>query len=275
MTAHDPLTNAYYRDIKGRPVMTPEEEKTWGELLRGPRRQEAIGRFWEGHLRFVVFFAERLRGHGVPMADLVSEGNIGLYEGAVRYDPTRGKFLTYAMWWVRRRMLRLVQDNASVVRIPNNRYQKGYVGWLAHKSRYCYPEAEEGLFHWPHDAHVDGQPKENGSPREFPTPGPSVDDQSLDAVDAVLIRECIDELPDREAQVVRRYFGFGDDGECQTLTRIGEDLQICKERVRQIREEALDRIRKRLSARKTVSALLARANGKTPPGARTKQEETS
>src|SRR5574338_388679 len=116
----DQALRAYLRAIAKSPRLSPEEEQELGRRIKAdPRDEAALRRLVEGNLRFVVHYAKRYRGYGVPFLDLIHEANLGLMEAARRFDPDRNvKFITYAVWWVRQAILHALSEQTRVFAIP-------------------------------------------------------------------------------------------------------------------------------------------------------------
>ncbi|MGE5814764.1 MAG: sigma-70 family RNA polymerase sigma factor, partial [Acidobacteriota bacterium] len=116
----DEALRAYLRQIARSPRLTPEAEQELGRRIKAnPLDEDALRRLVEGNLRFVVHYAKRYRGYGVPFLDLIHEANLGLIEAARRFDPGRKvKFITYAVWWVRQAILHALSEQARVFSIP-------------------------------------------------------------------------------------------------------------------------------------------------------------
>src|SRR5437660_1529573 len=110
---------AYLREIAKLPRLTPDEERDLGGRIQRDRDDEALARLVECNLRFVVSYAKRYRGFGLPFLDLIHEGNLGLIEAARRFDPSRNvKFITYAVWWVREAMMHVLADQTRAFSFP-------------------------------------------------------------------------------------------------------------------------------------------------------------
>ena len=254
----------YLRDIKSYPLLTRAEEAELGRRAR-VGDGEALERLVCSNLRFVVSIAKRYQHHGVPLADLIDEGNLGLIRAAARYDEAKGaKFISYAVWWVRQAIVQAIADHGHAVRVPLGRAGTLYrIGRRANLLR-------QGLGREPRAAEIAEDlaisdeemsitipisrralsldaPMGDGSEmtlldylRDDIAAPPDDDAMTGDLSDSV--DSALAALPPREAKVLRMYFGF-ERGEAVTLERIGEKLGVTRERVRQIKDRALWRIR--------------------------------
>jgi RNA polymerase primary sigma factor len=255
----------YLKDISRFPQFSPAEEQVIASSAR-QGSQEARQRLVESNLRFVVALAKKYARSGYPIHDLINEGNMGLLEAASRFDPDRGvRFITYAGWWVRQAILAEIAHNGQVFRLPPKLKHELYkfqtrVSELTQKLG-RKPSVEEI------SAHLDLSEDDvwemiQGPPSEISleTPIGSEDemrledllrDRSLTPVDEELIRKSleeqlyflVDQLDDKERAIVERRFGLGD-REPETLAQIGADLKLSRERVRQIEERALEKLRR-------------------------------
>lgn len=209
----------YLKEIGTEPLLSREQE---AELARRIREgdEEAVGRLVEANLRFVVSIAKRYQNRGVPLSDLVNEGNLGLIRAARRFDERRGvRFISYAVFWVRQAILQAIADGGEARGTEEMR--------IRHVSLEA-PIWESG------DMSL-----------EDVVPDESLDgpDERIEADD---LRHAVDSsltcLPEREQLILRLYFGL-DDGEPRTLGEIGARLRISRERARQLKERALARLR--------------------------------
>ncbi len=254
----------YLREIARYPLIDRDEE---ARLARGIRRgeKEALDKLVRSNLRFVVSVSKKYQNRGVPLSDLINEGNLGLIKAAHRFDETKGiKFISYAVWWVRQAILQALAEQSRIVRIPLNRAgmlhrvskkkallfqelgREPTAGEIAQALGSGLEEVEETLAiarsHLSLDAPM--VPGEDSClmdclpDRLSPGPDEATFARALnDALDVAL-----DTLEAREAVVLRRYFGLGD-LEAVSLEEIGTDLEITRERVRQIKERALERLK--------------------------------
>lgn len=261
---------AYLRGIARLPRLTVEEERELGRRIKDHGDEDALRRLVEGNLRFVVSYAKRYRGLGVPFLDLIHEGNLGLIEGARRFDPDRNvKFITYAVWWVRQAITHALSMQVRAFSLPQK-----LSGAAARLGREV-AELTEQLDRAPtsreiaddmdlSEGEVDALIRIGASDLSLSdrigagqgeADGPELADLLESAeppVEADLVRralsrrvrEALDELDDKEREVVSLRFGLDRDGEMRTLQEIGETLDLSRERIRQIESRAKDKLRR-------------------------------
>jgi RNA polymerase primary sigma factor len=240
-----------------------EEEATLQDARRG--NQLAIDRVITANLRFVVSVALEYQGRGVPLADLIAEGNVGLLEALTRFDENRGfKFISYAVWWIRQAILNALKRTSAVI-MPANRQEDmdrmarrwgqmtqelGRVPTLeevAKDMKISRKRAERALRCVRPDLSLDTPLDATGEQTlinllESDEANPDEWVENRDQADLV-VQSLGDSLDSREAQVIRAYFGL--DGEDRsTLGEIGKNLGVTRERVRQIRNRALYKLRR-------------------------------
>jgi len=218
----------------------------------------------QANLRFVVRVAREYHDRGLSLIELISEGNLGLLEAVQRFDETRGfKFITYAVWWIRQAILRALAEHGKIARPPLSRVNdlqkvERWTSILAQKlGRDPTPEeianSAELSLERTHNALYMAQPDVSMDTPTVPderepliaifaarTPDPA--DCYERAALSHTLQTCLDSLDRRERLVVRAYFGL-DYQKPQTLEQIGEQLNLTRERVRQLRDQALDKMR--------------------------------
>jgi len=237
----------------------------------------------EASLAFVVKAAKDYRGLGVPLEDLVNEGNLGLLEAARRFDAKRGtRFVTYAIWWIRKAMIQALEQQARVVRLPNYQIrgardaraaEKELAGTLGRK-----PTRDEvaallpgragtvllrgGLQH--HEVGLDdpGPASDRGKlAKQLPDRGQSsAEDLLIHEQSLRLLLDAVEDLTTQQRRIVSDRFGLSGEP-VLTLKTIGEDLGLSRERVRQIESEALSRLRRLLDGKKARRPSLRRRDG--------------
>ena len=254
----------YLRDISSSEPLTAETEIALAHRIR-KGDQRARDKLVASNLRFVVSVAREYQNHGVPLADLISAGNMGLMTAAERFDGTRGfKFISYAVWWIRQAIHQSLAQDTRVVRLPINRidllHNIAKVSREIRQSEEADPDPEtiaeklgvsvdmvqDTLLRardvWSLDASFKDDDDHSllhilaDSSQKAP---------DLDVVDESVkdqVRMVLDTLDAREAEVLRLYFGLGDE-EAMTLEEIGTRFSLTRERVRQIKEKALRRLR--------------------------------
>ena len=254
----------YLRDIASSEPLSGEEEI---ELARQIRRgnQNARDKLVNANLRFVVSVAREYQNHGVPLADLISAGNMGLMTAAERFDGTRGfKFISYAVWWIRQAIHQSLAQDSRVVRLPINRidllHNISKVSRELRQSNEVEPEPEviakalgvsvemvqDTLMRardvWSLDASFK-EDDDHSLLHVLPdSTQSSPDNQVVEESVRNQVEMVLETLDGREAEVLRLYFGLGDE-EPMTLEEIGVRFNLTRERVRQIKEKALRRLR--------------------------------
>ena len=256
----------YLEEIGDFEPLNPDREVELAiQIKKG--NHNALEELVKANLRFVVSVAKDYQGQGLPLTDLINEGNLGLIKAAGRFDETRGfKFISYAVWWIRQSILQALAEHSRIVRLPLNR-----VGTISKITK-----TAEKL-----EAEIERSPNEKEIGRQLNmTPDEVIDamrisrrHQSLNApfrdgdknslIDIIKdenqlepdtplmndslkdeIRNSLDTLKDRERMVIKMYFGIERDY-ALTLNEIGEEFNLTRERVRQIKEKAIRRLRHR------------------------------
>lgn len=256
----------YLEEIGGYSPLQPDEEVELARLIR-KGQYKALDKLVKANLRFVISVAKEYQGQGLPLQDLISEGNLGLIKAAQRFDETRGfKFISYAVWWIRQSILQALAEQSRVVRLPLNRVgainkigraleqlEKAYgrepsMEEIADKMEMTAYEVADVLKTSARHLSLDEPFKEEEgnslldvleSDRYAP-PDDSLMQESLQ----VEIDKVLSTLKPREAEIIRLYFGLDGDRPL-TLEEIGEHFKLTRERVRQIKEKALRRLRHR------------------------------
>ena len=258
----DSILSTYLRDIgDSSPLSGPEE----ADLARRIRAGDGFARnaLVEANLRFVVSVAKEYQGRGLSLAELISAGNVGLITAAERFDETRGfKFISYAVWWVRQSILQTLMEQ-STVRVPVNRIdmlskitrtlerlqQRGEEPTLqrvADSLGCSVQEVEQTMVSGQAVRSLDA-PFEGGAERclldlLWDQDQMNVEEQVLEFTLQQDIHSALDALVPREAEVLRLYYGIGKD-KAMTLDQIGIRFRLTRERVRQIKEIALSKLR--------------------------------
>ncbi len=255
----------YLQEIGKVDLLTPEEEVNLAQKIKDGD-QEALERLTKANLRFVVSVAKQYQNQGLSLSDLINEGNLGLIKAAQRFDETRGfKFISYAVWWIRQSILQALAEQSRIVRLPLNK-----VGSL-NKINRAFSELEQEFEREP-------SPEELAELLEIPTEevettlGVAARHVSMDApfidgednslldvlennstpdTDAALeyreslrkeIERSLNTLTDRQADVIKLYFGIGIEHP-MSLEDIGDKFGLTRERVRQIKDKAINKLR--------------------------------
>lgn len=254
----------YLQEIGRVDLLTPDQEIELAiKIRRGDRN--ALERLTKANLRFVVSVAKQYQNQGLSLGDLINEGNLGLIKAAKRFDETRGfKFISYAVWWIRQSILQALAEQSRIVRLPLNR-----VGAL-NKIGKAYSNLEQEFEREPSAlelaqeldmdvSEISDNLKIAGRHVSMDAPFAQGEENSLlDVIendqqpspDYVLMNEslkseiarALSTLSDREAEVIKLYFGLNKE-HSMTLEEIGERFNLTRERVRQIKEKAIRRLR--------------------------------
>lgn len=260
------MLDQYLQEIGRIPLLKPEQEVSLAQRIH-VGDQEALNTLTRANLRFVVSVAKKYQGQGLSLADLINEGNYGLIKAAQRFDETRGfKFISYAVWWIRQSILQALAEQSRVVRLPLNRI--GTISKIRKTSARLSqeherpPNIEELAEELDIDAHkIREALQHTGRHLSMDAPFNEDDDNSLldifsDDEDVspdepllkdsikVDIENALDLLSTREAEITRLYFGIGREHP-MTLEEIGERFGLTRERVRQIKEKALRKLRQK------------------------------
>ena len=263
----------YLVEISRIPMISAEEEVELAQTIRagGRKADKAREKLVCANLRFVVSVAKQYQHQGLPLTDLINEGNIGLITAADRFDDTRGfKFISYAIWWIRQNILQAIADNSNIVRRPqsqiaiSNKIKTATNEFLQKHQR--YPSADElseiieleiekiekAIQGEAHVASIDAPLADDESQTMVDTLASSSEyaaDRQVDheSMCSDLMQVLCSVLNERERKIVIQSFGIG----CQErgLEDIGNDMGLTRERVRQIRERGIDKIRKSSKSR--------------------------
>lgn len=257
----------YLADIAKEPMISPDEEVELAQRIK-MGDQIALDKLVRANLRFVVSVAKQYQNQGLSLADLINEGNVGLIKAAQRFDETKGfKFISYAVWWIRQAILQAVAEQSRMVRLPLNQ-----VGFLSRvKKTFSYLEqlyqrkptikeiADE--LDMPEDK-IEAIMKINS--KEVSMDAPVSSDDDLTFIDTVVpddnndadkeivsetesaeIKRSLSVLSERERQVIIYYFGLDSNNHAYTLEEIGYMMDMTRERVRQVKDKALKKLRTR------------------------------
>ena len=253
----------YLQEIGKEDLITVEEEVELAQRIR-KGDQKALEKLTRANLRFVVSVAKQYQNQGLSLPDLINEGNLGLIKAAEKFDETRGfKFISYAVWWIRQSILQALAEQARIVRLPLNqvgslnKINKAYARFEQEHERRPSPEELAESLDLPAEKVADTL---RVSGRHISVDAPFVEGEDNSLLDVlpnddspVADRTLIDEslsteieralatLTERERDIIKLFFGIN----CQemTLEEIGEKFGLTRERVRQIKEKAIRRLR--------------------------------
>ena len=254
----------YLQEIGKVDLITAEEEVELAQKIRAGDTN-ALDKLTKANLRFVVSVAKQYQNQGLTLPDLINEGNLGLIKAAKRFDETRGfKFISYAVWWIRQSILQALAEQSRIVRLPLNKIgsinkiNKMYA--FLEQANERVPSAEEIAKEL--DMTVsDVKESMKNSGRHVSMDAPLVEGEDSNLYDVLRsgespnpdrnllheslrteIERALETLTPREADVVRLYFGLGEK-HAMTLEEIGETFDLTRERVRQIKEKAIRRLK--------------------------------
>ena len=257
--------NSYLQDVSKIDMITAEEEVELAQRIR-EGDQSALDKLTKANLRFVISVAKQYQNQGLTFSDLINEGNVGLVKAAQRFDETRGfKFISYAVWWIRQSILQAIAEQSRVVRLPLNKIgdinkiRKASIhleqvhqrvpsaSEIAKELDMTVSSVKQSLKNTSRSLSMDApfQEGENDnnlydviSSGETPNPDKALIHESL----KIEIDRALDTLAPREADVVKLNFGLSGQP-AMTLQEIGDTFELSRERVRQIREKAIRRLR--------------------------------
>ena len=265
----------YLEEIAKYEPLKPAEEVRLAKLVKSNdlnKALRALKKLTEANLRFVVSVAKNYQGQGLPLTDLINEGNLGLIKAAERFDETRGfKFISYAVWWIRQSILQALAEHSRIVRLPLNR-----VGTI-NKVNKIAQSLEQGFERAPNEVEIaeklEMKPEEVSdtimmSKRHNSLDAPFrngeknslidvVENEGQESPDNDLMSEslkneisaALDTLKERERKIISMYFGI-DREYPLTLDEIGKQFSVTRERIRQIKEKAIRRLRHKSRSKK-------------------------
>ncbi|WP_407522982.1 RNA polymerase sigma factor RpoD/SigA [Lacibacter sp. MH-610] len=255
----------YLQEIGKVELITPEEEVKLAEKIK-QGDQRALDRLTKANLRFVVSVAKQYQNQGLSLPDLINEGNLGLIKAAQRFDETRGfKFISYAVWWIRQSILQALAEQSRIVRLPlnkvglTNRINKAFSQLEQEYER--EPSAEElaeildleteevaatlgiSARHVSMDSPL-AEGEENTLIDVLHNPNAESTDEELDHKQSLKteIDRSLQTLTERQQEVIRYFFGIGVDHP-MSLEDIGERFNLTRERVRQIKDKAISKLK--------------------------------
>lgn len=248
----------YFKEVRKSVILTPEEEIVLAKRIK-QGDEKAKEELVNANLKFVVSIAKEYQNQGLPLSDLISEGNYGLIKAANRFDHKRGfRFISYAVWWVKQSIIQSLNENARVVRLPANiinkitKLNKEISKFESDNEREpVYGEIFNGenqtavMLSFPKAASLNQFINEDGDELIELIPADSVDVDELENNNKIKeeLNRTLDVLDEREKMIIETYFGINTDCEPMTLEDIGEIYNLTKERIRQIKEKAIRKLR--------------------------------
>ena len=253
----------YLQEIGKEDLITVEEEVELAQRIR-KGDQEALDKLTKANLRFVVSVAKQYQNQGLSLPDLINEGNLGLIKAAEKFDETRGfKFISYAVWWIRQSILQALAEQSRIVRLPLNqvgslnKINKALQRFEQEHERTPSPEELASELEFPREKVTDtlrvagrhisvDAPFADGEDNSLldvlvNTDSPNADRGLINESLATEVDRALETLTERERDIIKYFFGIG----CSemTLEEIGEKFDLTRERVRQIKEKAIRRLR--------------------------------
>ena len=253
----------YLQEIGKEDLITVEEEVELAQRIR-KGDQEALEKLTKANLRFVVSVAKQYQNQGLSLPDLINEGNLGLIKAAEKFDETRGfKFISYAVWWIRQSILQALAEQSRIVRLPLNqvgslnKINKAFARFEQEHERVPSPEELAQELELPREKVTDTL---RVAGRHISVDAPFADGEDNSLLDVLVnpdspnadrglineslakeVERALENLTERESDIIRYFFGIG----CSemTLEEIGEKFDLTRERVRQIKEKAIRRLR--------------------------------
>lgn len=253
----------YLQEIGREELITVEDEVELAQRIR-KGDQEALEKLTRANLRFVVSVAKQYQNQGLSLPDLINEGNLGLIKAAEKFDETRGfKFISYAVWWIRQSILQALAEQSRIVRLPLNqvgslnKINKALNKFEQENERMPSPDELAEILDIPREKIADTL---RVSGRHVSVDAPFVDGEDNSLLDVLVnndspnadrglvneslnkeIERALSTLTERERDIVKDFFGIGTSE--MTLEEIGEKFGLTRERVRQIKEKAIRRLR--------------------------------
>ena len=265
------LLRRYLYEIGRFKRLTPEEERELGHRVQEDSDTEALRQLVEANLRFVVAYAKRFRHSRISLLDLINEGNIGLIQAAKKFDPDRNvKFITYAVWWIRQAILHALSEHGATFRLPQKQANLLYrlersrqalgrelerppsdrelaeeLGMEQEEVRLLL-SSNQNILSLNEPVDEEGEAEFGDLLEQYVVP--DTDEEILRQSFEQTLREALAKLSEKERQILSMRFGLGDDNP-RTLREIGEALGISRERVRQIENQSLTKLRRGAQSR--------------------------
>jgi len=251
ITERNDTITKYFKELQDSELLTIEEEVSLAHKINTGDEQ-ATNDLIKSNLKFVVSIAKEYQGLGLPLSDLISEGNLGLIKAAKKFDVTRGvKFISYGVWWIRQSIMQSLNENSRIIRLPTNVINK--LSQL-NKKNVDYDDVMSGVDY--NDEHypicvslnepIRNSKTNNSEMIDFISEEPANDFGIFDIEISKLkkaINDTLEILDKRERGIIECYYGLNRECEPMTLEAIGDKYGLTKERIRQIKEKAIRRLR--------------------------------
>jgi RNA polymerase primary sigma factor len=248
----------YFKDVRKSILLTPDEEVVLAKKIQSGD-ESAIEELVNANLKFVISIAKEYQNQGLALSDLISEGNYGLIKAATRFDHSRGfRFITYAVWWIKQSIIQSLNENARMVRLPANIINR-LSGLKKEIEKFEFENEREPIFGeildensqavelttYPKCSSLNDLINEDGDELIDLVSNPSEDINNVVVDERIKneIRKTLSILDERERNIIQSYYGIDTGCEPMTLEAIGEKYYLTKERIRQIKEKSLRKLR--------------------------------
>ena len=259
-TSDDETISNYFKDVRKSKLITPEDEVKLAIRIKNGD-DSAVNKLVSANLKFVISIAKDYRWQGLPLSDLISEGNLGLVKAATRFDHTRGfRFISYAVWWIKESIIKSLNDNARMIRLPTNVIKK--VSDLRKEIERFELDNERlpvygdlldsngdvvEQFTTPQCTSLNDIINEDGDELYclIADTNSNIEEEIFSTNDRIKleINNILSKLDKREKEILECFFGIDKEYNGMTLEAIGDKYDLTKERIRQIKEKAIRRIR--------------------------------
>lgn len=247
----------YFKDVRKSVLLTPDEEIELAKRIQNGD-EEAVEKLVKANLKFVISIAKEYQNQGLSLADLISEGNYGLVKAATRFDYNRGfRFISYAVWWIKQSIIQGLNENARTVRLPANVINR-LSSLKKEIEKFEFENEREPIYGEILDSNEEAV--ELYTYPRCSSLNEIINDDGDEMVDIIVLKEDNDEfivterikkelartlsvLDKREKNIIEYYYGINTDCEPMTLEAIGEKYSLTKERIRQIKEKAIRKLR--------------------------------
>lgn len=257
----DDSVTKYFKEVRKSVLITPDKEVELSKKIKEGDKK-AMDELVFANLKFVISIAKEYQNKGLPLSDLINEGNYGLIKAATKFDHTRGfRFISYAVWWIKQSIIQSLNDNARIIRLPSNVINKLSVlrkeinkFKLENEREPVYGDIKiEGefveIFNFEQSnvKSLNDSVNEDGSELYEIIENPnSVDVDNFYDIDSIVkneLNKALSGLSERERLIIEYYYGLDSNYESMTLDAIGEKFKLTKERIRQIKNNALRKLR--------------------------------